>query len=97
VKAGHSLETLNDIETSEVRIDGHLFAARKGGGDRGRSAEQGFAPMDSTPGADGSLRDPPKVLRLKGDNDVGALRAAYDAPGVEGESAYHDELDSCLG
>jgi hypothetical protein len=97
LEARNTVEPLNHVKSTEIRLDCNLFATGQRCGDRERSAKQGLVLLHVATCGYRDLCKAFEILSLHGDDDVDVPGAPHDPPGVQGKSAHHDKRNFCLG
>lgn len=97
VIGGNPVESLNDVQATEIGLDGNLLAARELACHRQLAAEEGCACMHVPVDFLGNRRETFEVLRIRGNDDVHVPCSANDSPRSKRKAANDDELNLCLG
>lgn len=83
----NALESLNNIQQAQFRLDCNPLSARQLCGNREGRAEESIALLDMIMSLDGDLGNPLEVLRIRRDDDVHVLRATDNSPRSKCETA----------
>ena len=91
-----AIESLNDVQQAQLRLDCDSFPTCKLRRNRERGAEKSLTLLDMTASLDGNIGYPLEVLRVWCNDDIHVLRSADDSPSIDRKPADEDELDFCL-